>query len=208
MKEFKPKYDLRTVRTKTLLHNALIQLMKEKPVHNIRVKELIERAQVTRSTFYLHYLDKDDFIVKTIDAVLKEYELRVSAFDQLPYRDSILQRGKVFFGYIAENADFYRAMLGDNGVPLFRSRLQQIGLNYFYSRYLPAVLSEAKHTADVHMTFSILTNYIVSAKIGVVDHWLNSGMKMSPSFLAEITSNFVYTLVKDTITKQEPLNEN
>lgn len=203
MNKLGSKTDPRKLRTKLYLRNALIQLMQMKAINDISVKDLIEQAQITRSTFYLHYLDKTDFIEKTIENVLAEYEAQVQSFDQLPYRDSILQRSKVFFEYIAENADFYRVFLGSNGVPAFRAKMQQIGLNYFYLRYLPAAMADANYPKDTHLDFSVLANYIVSAKIGVVDYWLNSGMKLSPSFLAEMTSKFVYTLVKENnIIKQ------
>lgn len=196
MSENTKKTDPRKVRTQALLREALIALMQEKPLEKISVKNLIERAQITRSTFYLHYLDKDDFIDKTITQVLAEYEKRVQYFDELPYSEAILKRGKVFFEYMSENADFYRAMLGSNGVPAFRIRLQQIGLNYFYKRYLPPMQNSANFEYNHHLDFAVLANYIVSAKIGCVDYWLNSGMKLSPDFLAQRTSDFVYTLLK------------
>ena len=198
MENPKAKSDPRTLRTKLYLRCALVKLMDTKSVRDISIKDLIETAQITRSTFYLHYLDKADFIDKIIDDVLTEYEWKVERFDELPYRESIFQRAKAFFTYIAENAGLYRAMLGKNGVPAFRIRMQQIGLNYFYSRYLPAVLENNtldKNGHDVHIDFKILDNYIVSAKMGIVDYWLNSGMKLSPDYLAQVTSEYVYTLV-------------
>lgn len=194
----KAKSDPRTKRTKLYLRNALVQLMDTKQVKDISVKEIIETAQVTRSTFYLHYLDKEDFIDKIMDDVLAEYERKVERFDDLPYRESIFQRAKAFFAHISENAGLYRVMLGKNGVPAFRIRMQQIGLNYFYSRYLPAALENTasdKNGSDLHIDFQILANYIVTAKMGIVDYWLNSGMKLSPDYLAQVTSEYVYTLV-------------
>jgi AcrR family transcriptional regulator len=49
-------------RTKSSLHNALIGLAREKPYPSIAVKEILDRANVGRSTFYPHFRDKDDLL--------------------------------------------------------------------------------------------------------------------------------------------------
>ena len=55
--------DLRIRRTRSLLGNALIALMQEKSIDKITVQEVLDRATVSRSTFYLHYRDKDDLFL-------------------------------------------------------------------------------------------------------------------------------------------------
>ncbi|MEG0765593.1 MAG: TetR/AcrR family transcriptional regulator, partial [Pseudoflavonifractor sp.] len=51
------KDDQRTRMTRRLLQQALVELMREKPLRSVTVKELCARAEVNRSTFYLHYYD-------------------------------------------------------------------------------------------------------------------------------------------------------
>ena len=74
----KKKTDLRTLRTQSWLHNALRELMNEKPYEKIRVGEITKRAQVSRQTFYLHYESKDDLLVSLFDDVFVHFrtELR------------------------------------------------------------------------------------------------------------------------------------
>jgi AcrR family transcriptional regulator len=57
------KPDLRIRRTRSLLSNALVALMQEKSMDKITVQEVLDRATVGRSTFYLHYRDKDDLFL-------------------------------------------------------------------------------------------------------------------------------------------------
>ena len=59
--------DRRVKRTKTLLQTTLVELMLEKEVSQISVKELTQRADVNRSTFYLHYLDIYDMLEQMED---------------------------------------------------------------------------------------------------------------------------------------------
>ena len=60
------KNDRRSQRTRHLLGEALIELMREKGYSAITVSDVIERANVGRSTFYAHYRDKDDLLVRRI----------------------------------------------------------------------------------------------------------------------------------------------
>lgn len=188
--------DPRIQRTREMLLRALIELGKKKPVTRIGVKELTECAGVTRSTFYLHYYDLPDFLEKTCDEVLGRFKERAQQFDTLPYEEAIEKRGTEFFRYIAENADFYRVMLGENGLPSFRRKIQAMGVEYFESRYLPPHLERVrKDTAADRIDFGVLGQYVASAKVGLVEHWIESDMRISPETLAKATSRYVQTLL-------------
>jgi AcrR family transcriptional regulator len=62
--------DRRVQRTEQLLHQALGSLIREKPFDSIVVKEILERANIGRSTFYTHFRDKDDLLVGGIHDML------------------------------------------------------------------------------------------------------------------------------------------
>jgi AcrR family transcriptional regulator len=62
--------DRRVQRTKASLRNALIGLAREKPYATIAVKEILERANVGRSTFYSHFSDKDELLDSGIHEIL------------------------------------------------------------------------------------------------------------------------------------------
>src|SRR5512140_2306583 len=56
------KKDRRTRKTRQVLRDTLLMLLKEKRYDDISVQDIIERADVARSTFYVHYVDKDDLL--------------------------------------------------------------------------------------------------------------------------------------------------
>jgi AcrR family transcriptional regulator len=62
--------DRRVRRTKTSLHTALIGLARETPYPSIAVKEILDRANVGKSTFYTHFRDKDDLLESGIQEIL------------------------------------------------------------------------------------------------------------------------------------------
>ncbi|MGW0357525.1 MULTISPECIES: TetR/AcrR family transcriptional regulator [Nocardia] len=55
--------DRRVRRTRSTLHRALIELMIERPYDRITVQDILDRADVGRSTFYAHFRSKDDLLV-------------------------------------------------------------------------------------------------------------------------------------------------
>ena len=61
-----PRPDRRPERTRRSLRNALIALMTEKPYESITVEDIINRADVGRSTFYTHYRDKDALLMDNL----------------------------------------------------------------------------------------------------------------------------------------------
>jgi AcrR family transcriptional regulator len=55
--------DRRVQRTRRLLHKAFMSLILEKKYESITVQEILDRADVGRSTFYMHFRDKDELLV-------------------------------------------------------------------------------------------------------------------------------------------------
>ena len=76
------KEDHRTRLTKMMILNAMTGLLKEKPIQNITVKELCERAEINRGTFYLHYHDIYDLSLIHISVIPSP---RVAAALNLPF---------------------------------------------------------------------------------------------------------------------------
>src|SRR3569833_1748989 len=61
------KDDARIRRTRMQLGTALLNLVKEKPIREITVQEVLDRSGVGRSTFYLHYRDLDDLLLRQLE---------------------------------------------------------------------------------------------------------------------------------------------
>ena len=65
--------DRRVRKTKALLQQGLIRLMREKDVKDISVKELSDLADINRGTFYLHYSDIYDMLAQLEDQLFQEF---------------------------------------------------------------------------------------------------------------------------------------
>ena len=65
--------DPRVVRTKTLIVESLVELMKDSPYKKVKIQDITANAQLARQTFYLHYRSKDDVLLDYINAVFENF---------------------------------------------------------------------------------------------------------------------------------------
>ena len=68
------KEDRRVQRTRQIMREALIALMLEKSYEKITIQEIIDRANVGRATFYNHYQDKDDLLLRGVAEIATEHQ--------------------------------------------------------------------------------------------------------------------------------------
>ena len=65
--------DLRIIKTKKALYNALINLMKKKTFEEIKVSDICDEALINRSTFYAHFDDKYSLLSNMLDNLKQQF---------------------------------------------------------------------------------------------------------------------------------------
>ncbi|MEU2037913.1 TetR/AcrR family transcriptional regulator [Nocardia niwae] len=117
MPEEQDTADRRVRRTRALLHRALIELMVERSYDRITVRDILARADVGRSTFYAHYRDKDDLLLRSST----DY-LRVAVAEPDADAPDLLAPVRTLFELAAAHPEIYRALLGrKSGTVLLRT---------------------------------------------------------------------------------------
>ena len=115
------KDNQRTRLTKRLLAEALFDLMDSgMPVDKISVKKLCDTAEISRSTFYLHYEDPTDVLAEIEETLLKEYE----EYDNKTYKnggDDLLMNVTSFVRFLRNNELFAR-LIRNSTNPEFAKR--------------------------------------------------------------------------------------
>jgi len=96
--------DRRTRRTQKLIRDNFIDLMAKKPINEITIQELADKADINRRTFYLHYTDIFDLLGKTEDYVMQHFSQMLQEFE-VPTNTDIIgsEFFKVVTAYIVEN---------------------------------------------------------------------------------------------------------
>ncbi|WP_066637943.1 TetR/AcrR family transcriptional regulator [Desulfolucanica intricata] len=183
--------DRRIIRTKRLIRDALTELMEEKGFEGITVNELTAKADINRGTFYLHYRDKHDLLKQSEDEIIQEINEIIKAAQQLvPIgAKNYNQQPEHFpfivklFEYLLENSDFMKVILGPKGDPSFQVKLKEVLRNNLLESFVKIDQKE-----EMMVPIEYLIAYVCSAHLGVIQHWLESGMKKSPQDMALVLS--------------------
>jgi AcrR family transcriptional regulator len=195
------KVDRRTVRTRRALREALIALILEKGYESITVQDITDRADLNRGTLYLHYRDKQDLLLRSSDDVFDEI---LSQFTPISAQnlnmDIAAHHLTIVFQHAAANADYYRVMLGEHGVPVFITRLRHLVSQVGLER-----LEALQKLAPVKAFPSkLIANYSGGAIIGVLEWWLENNMPLTPEEAARFTLQLTVSGVYPTIGIDNP----
>ncbi len=97
------KIDLRVIKTKKVLCESLLELMREKAFEDIKVSDICEKALINRSTFYAHYADKYELFLAYIDnlknSLAKELEKNTNISNSKEY---YLEMVNLFLNHVIE----------------------------------------------------------------------------------------------------------
>lgn len=184
--------DRRVKRTKMLLQTTLVELMLEKEVSQISVKELTQRADVNRSTFYLHYLDiydmleqMEDEFVGGIQSFFHDY------FTPVPTSTPIT----MFFQiseWIEKDKDYYVKLLRGTAASQLLEKLRVQIMDEFLL-FLHTIFFD-ENSVDLRTR----VNFIVSGTIGVLRMWVTEENTESLMELSETIEDILMNgLIQD-----------
>ena len=177
--------DRRVRKTRRQLRECLITLLKEKKVQDITVRELTDMADLNRGTFYLHYKDVFDLLEKTEAELQEDFNQLVCKHDAVDLK----QRPSVIFNdiysLVYDNADLIEILLGENGDLNFVNRLKQLIREKCLKDWMEVFRSGNAAAFDAFFSF------IVSGCIGLVQYWLQTGLKETPEQMAKLTEHII-----------------
>ena len=183
------KQDRRSQRTRHLLSQALVELIREKDYNIITVSDIIERANVGRSTFYAHYQDKDDLLVGELDRVIEVLSHRIPGQEEIPFFPSL-----GLFRHVGEEYELYKALVWTPGVDLMIKHMQKS-----LSNRIEQGLENKGRDFDIPST--ILANFIAGSFLTLLKWWLEHKMIYSPEEMNEIFKRLTMPGVEEALIK-------
>lgn len=187
--------DRRIIRTKHLIQDAFTELLEEKGFEGITISDLTEKANINRGTFYLHYRDKYDLLEQSEDEIVKGIKkiadelLIINMKEVLSFNDS--QKPSLFviklFEYLLEHSKFVKVILGPKGDPSFQVKLKEMMKKNMFLN-----MEKLSLKTDIMVPVDYLIAYVSSTYLGVIQHWLESGMKESPEEISLIYSRVMF----------------
>ncbi len=162
------KSDRRIQRTQDALRRALVELILEKGYPKITVQNIIDRANVGRSTFYAHFLDKEDLLVNGFRAWAADLSQNVegSAHGAV---DNHLIHSQSFFMHADQHRDLYRAMIDSGGGSL----ILKVGQEHI-KQQVEAHVQEMMGVQELPIPMSFVTHYLAGALSSLIAWWIEN----------------------------------
>ena len=187
IKEEEKKEDRRVRRTKKMLTQALMQLMQEKQVKEITVRELTDLADMNRGTFYLYYRDIYDMLEKLEDSMFEALD-SIAAMHET---DAARQETKPIlldvFRFVEENREIVRVLLSPHGDMKFLHRLYEVIREKCVTVFPDAAAAQQEKEADFDYRFS----FVIYGAAGLIRAWVNRDCEEPAVRMAELADALI-----------------
>ena len=165
--------DRRIQRTRKLLLDSLIALILEKGYEVVLVQDIIDRANVGRSTFYAHFENKEQLLFSGHDGLTQSL-LRRSRSQEAADSEAFFRQ---IYQHAADNHQLARAMLG--------SGIGNTVLSHFQATIERHFAGEAAQTLADANSLAMCGKSFSTALVGMLSWWLAAGMPFSVEVMAE-----------------------
>jgi AcrR family transcriptional regulator len=189
--------DRRVQKTRKLLQDALIELVTEKGYEAVTIKEILDQANVGRSTFYAHFQDKDQLlhsILDRLDELFEQHKKQVveatKNVGKIDMTDLSLGPSPTLslFQFVGQNHRFFKAMLGNRGYGIFAKPVYDYVFAHVHGLFTQPIHDDV--FAQLHgslklprlrekpssLESEIAAHYFVSALMGILVWWVEKDM--------------------------------
>lgn len=173
------------LRSRKLIRQALVDLLKEKRLEKITVTDVIKRADINRGTFYAHYQDtravieeiENEVIVKLLE-FLGESRYKNFLQTPLPFLSNVSK-------YLEEDFEFYRILMNSNGSEQFLTKLKDI--------FVKHIEMDANIPEEIKRSPAFLTrvHFVAGGLVNLYQVWFRGEVEISPHEISVEASKII-----------------
>ena len=179
------KSDVRIRRTHERLGSALVGLIQEKPIDDVTVQEVLDRAAVGRSTFYLHFRDKNNLLLTQLETFLEMMSTALSVRKEQSHRVVPVTE---LFAHIGSQKKVYRALADSGRLHDFFDLAQG-----YFSRGIEQRLRESGRLPKLpQRELAVRASALAGSLLSLLRWWLDRGAKEPPSRMDELFHRMVW----------------
>lgn len=168
--------DRRVQRTRALLLSALLDLLIERGYEELSIQAIVDRANVGRSTFYTHFLDKRELLLSGVEQLQTLVAGQHAGADgAAPQREQVLRFSLPLLRHVEANMRFCQALLGPHGGAVVEPHFQRM-LGDLVRAELSAWMPPDARPA---VSLDAVVAYLVSAFIGLLRWWMEQPNRSS-----------------------------
>lgn len=173
--------DRRVRRTRKLLHDAFISLAIEKGYEKTTIQDILDRADIGRSTFYAHYRDKAGLLTASFDEMHAQLQRQLADIPATSAIDVALPAA-LLFEHAYRNQRIYRALCGHQGGAVVQRHLRRLIGDLLRQHLWPQFSG-----AGTEVTADVAAEFYTSAALGLLVWWIGHEFCNGPAWL---TANY------------------
>ncbi len=184
-KKARRKKDVRIRRTHQRLGMALLELIVDKPMSSVTVQEVLDRASVGRSTFYLHFRDKNDLLLSQLEVFLETMSTMLSAKKEASRR---LAPVREMFEHVGAQNRLYRALAESDRLHDFFDLAQE-----YFTRGIEQRLQETKYPDNAsQIERKVLAIAFAGSLLSLFRWWIEAGAKIPATKMDQLYHRIVW----------------
>lgn len=187
----KEKIDLRVIKTKKILFESLLKLMKNRNFEKIKISDICEESLVNRSTFYAHYQDKYELLIELFEEEKKLLLKDLEDNDNIIFsKEYLMELLSILIDHLDENKEMYEAILANN-----RNGILIDFLIDAIERDASERLKNNNGIIDSDIPLDIVVKFYAGGLINIVITWITKKEKYSKEELL----SYIDKLIPDKI---------
>ncbi len=164
------------------MRDTFIALLMEKSYQAVTVQDIIKRADVARSTFYAHYLDKDDLLLGKHGIFAGNLDHDIALMLQEDKESQSILSTRALFRHVQAQSRVFKALVGGPGMDLVIEALQQV----LHNRIQGKLENHLPGGRDATELLPLTTHYLAGALLNLIRWWLDHNMPYSAERMDEI----------------------
>lgn len=185
------KKDRRTRKTRQLLRDTLLTLLKEKRYEDISVQDIIAQADVARSTFYVYYVDKDDLLTGSHGIFAENLGEQMLAHAG---ESGSAFSSRTWFYHIQAQGDILKVIAKDSAMELAMKTLRGIIHDSVQNG-----MQAHKLGKDATVPLPLIVDYLADTLMTLIKWWFKDGMRHTPEQMDEMFQQLVMPGVVATL---------
>lgn len=175
--------DRRVRKTNKVLKESLATLLQQKELNSISVSELTALADLSRSTFYAHYMDLYDLYEQMENDLLEDIDRIMQKDPKHEYYDLY----ETLINYIYENAVIFKSFIGNSKNSQFRNKLA----DFIEKKYNQIVMYETNAT-NTNESWKYIIRYLNGGFIHLISLWLENDLSYPKEAIIKLAIDLDY----------------
>lgn len=176
-------------KTKKAFQQSFISLANEMPLNKISVKQICERAELSRNAFYFHYTDINALITDIEDGMINDV---VSMFDHIRdvgFPENVLTNIQDLTEYFYERKDTTLILLDSSYSGSFKNRMNTAFSDFFFQYF------KKYHNTEFRDSYDFFYTFLSNGYCGMLEEWLKNPGKITKRHFIRLTFTFVSRLL-------------